>query len=96
MDYKRLERELCSINNLLGSSEIIVKVFPLKPSRGHLAARLSSQNEMQVSIDEDWDISQDSVLTRYLGRGYHEHPLLEIGEDLLCNQIAHHGGFSFR
>jgi len=90
MDYKRLERELCSINNLLGSSEIIVKVFPLKPSRGHLAARLSSQDEMQVSIDEDWDISQDSVLTRYLNRGYHEHPLLEIGEDLLCNQIAHH------
>ncbi|UCG93932.1 MAG: hypothetical protein JSW13_05705 [Candidatus Aerophobus sp.] len=90
MDYNRLERELCSINNLLGSSEIIVKVFPLKPSRGHLAARLSSQNEMQVSIDEDWDISQDSALTRYLGRGYHEHPLLEIGEDLLCNQLAHH------
>jgi hypothetical protein len=90
MDYKRLERELCSINNLLGSSEIIVKVFPLKPSRGHLAARLSSQDEMQVSIDEDWDISQDSALTRYLGQGYHEHPLLEIGEDLLCNQLAHH------
>lgn len=90
MDYKRLECELRSINNLLGSSEIIIKVFPLKPSRGHLAARLSSQDEMQVTIDEDWDISQDSALARYLGRGYHEHPLLEIGEDLLCNQIAHH------
>jgi hypothetical protein len=90
MDYKRLERELCSINNLLGSSEIIVKVFPLKPSRGHLATRLSSQNELQVSIDEDWDISQDSALTHHLSWGYHEHPLLEMSQDLLCNQIAHH------
>ncbi len=89
MDYKRLEGELCSINNLLGSSEIIIKVFPLKPSRGHLDARLSSQNELQVIIDEDWDVSQDPALRHYLGREYHEHPLLEIGEDLLCNQIAH-------
>ncbi|MFQ6066376.1 MAG: hypothetical protein ACE5K3_03740 [bacterium] len=90
MDSKRLERELNSINNLLGSSEIILKVFALKPSRGHLAARLSSQNEMYIMIDEDWDISQDSTLTPYLGQGYHEHPLLEMSQDLLCNQIAHH------
>jgi len=90
MDYRTLQYELTGINTLLGLSEDSVKVLPVRPSRGHVQVRLhSSCHQMEINIDEDWNINQDSLLSFYLSKSYHDHPLLEMSRDLLCNNIAH-------
>jgi len=90
MDYRTLQYELTGINTLLGLSEDSVKVLPVRPSRGHVQVRLhSSCHQMEINIDEDWNINQDPLLSFYLSKSYHDHPLLEMSRDLLCNNIAH-------
>jgi len=91
MDYKTLEYELTGLANLLELGDLSIKVFPVKPPLTHLSSRISPQNgQIEISIDEDWDITKDSHLTRYLNKGYHEDPLLEIAQDLIYNNVAHH------
>jgi|GEM_PF-2372765 len=91
MDYKTLEYELTGLANLLELGDVSIKVSPVKPSLTHVSSRISPQNgQIEISIDEDWDITKDFHLTRYLNKGYHEDPLLEISQDLIYNNIAHH------
>lgn len=91
MDYRTLEYELTGINTLLGDTETSFKVLPVKPSRGHIQARLRTpSNKLEINVDEDWDISGDSLLASYLNKSYHEPPLLEVSRDLLCHNMAHH------
>ncbi len=90
MDYKTLQSELEGISALLGSNENSFKVLPVKPSHGHIQTRLHpSSGQLEINIDEDWDINKDPILSSYLNKSYHEHPLFEMSRDLLCNNIAH-------
>ncbi len=91
MDYKTLEYELTGLANLLELADVSIKVFPVKPPLAHLSSKISPQSgQIEISIDEDWDITRDSQLTCYLNKGYHEDPLLEISQDLIYNNVAHH------
>jgi len=91
MDYKTLQYELVGLNTLLNLTEDSIKVFPVKPSYGHIELKLSpSSRQIRINIDENWEINKDPLLSSYLNKSYHEHPLLEMGRDLLCNNMAHH------
>jgi len=90
VNYRDLQYELTGINDLLNLTEDTIKVLPVKPSRGHIQARLRpSRHLIQINIDEEWNINQDTNLSLYLNKSYHEHPLLEISRDLLYNNVAH-------
>jgi len=90
MDYKTLQYELVGLNTILNLTEDSIEVFPTKPSHGHIEVKLiPSARKIRINIDEDWSIEKDSLLSSYLALGYHEHPLLEISQDLLCNNAAH-------
>ena len=90
MDYKTLQYELRGLNTLFNLTEDSIKVFPVKPSYGHIDLKLSSlAHQITIDIDENWHINEDLPLTSYLNKSYHEHPLLEMSRDLLCNNIAH-------
>ncbi|MBE0477949.1 hypothetical protein IBX65_02360 [Candidatus Aerophobetes bacterium] len=90
MDYKTLQYELTGLNTLLNLTEASIEVFPVKPSPGHIQFQLSSTpHKIKINIHEDWNISEDHLLTSYLNKTYHEHPIFEMSQDLLFNNAAH-------
>ncbi|HHF97979.1 MAG TPA: hypothetical protein ENL39_00620 [Candidatus Aerophobetes bacterium] len=90
MNYKDFQAEIRGLNSLLNLTEDSIRVYPVKPSRGHIEIKLSPlTGTIDINIDENWQIGKDSLLCSYLSKGYHEHPLLEMGRDLLFHNFAH-------
>jgi len=90
MDYKDFQYEIRGLNTLLNLTQDSIRVFPVKPSEGHIEIKISPlSHTININIDENWQINKDPLLSSYLNKSYHEHPLLEMGRDLLCNNLAH-------
>ncbi|MBC7190566.1 hypothetical protein H5U35_10310, partial [Candidatus Aerophobetes bacterium] len=90
MNHKTLQHELSALTRFFELDQDLIEVLPIKPSTGHIEVDvLPLERKIKISIDENWQITKDHILTLYLAKSLQEHPFFEMGRDLIYHNIAH-------